>query len=125
MYSKHGVAVSGYEKRKITAIVTEYVDGGELYTYLSSGIVLDRSLVRAIFQQLVRAVLHLHTNGIVHLDIKPENILLGRSGIVVLSDFGSSQFVKRPKVPRARTPTGGHRSPPALVSLGYLLRWAK
>lgn len=117
MYSKHGVVVSGYEKRKITAVVTEYIDGGELYTYLSSGVVLDRILVRAIFQQLVRAVLHLHTNGIVHLDIKPENIMLSRSGIVVLCDFGSSQFVKRTKVRRNRTPTPGHRSPPALVSL--------
>mmetsp|Transcript_1162 Transcript_1162/g.1536 ORF Transcript_1162/g.1536 Transcript_1162/m.1536 type:complete len:525 (-) Transcript_1162:75-1649(-) len=92
--SKHGIN-SSYEKKLITGLVLEFINGGELYNYLSTstGIPMSIAFVRAVFQQLARAVSHLHTHNVVHLDIKPENILLSKTGMVVLTDFGSAQRI--------------------------------
>ena len=46
--------------------------------------------VQLIFQQVCKAVAHLHNGKVAHLDIKPENILLDKHGVAKLCDFGSS-----------------------------------
>lgn len=94
--SKHGLK-SSYDKKLVSGLVLEYVNGGELYNYLSTstGIPMSIQFVRAVFQQLVRAISHLHSNNVVHLDIKPENVLLNKTGMVVLTDFGASQRIKK------------------------------
>eukprot|EP01007_Sphenomonas_quadrangularis_P002864 NODE_491_length_1425_cov_131.662791_g371_i0.p1 GENE.NODE_491_length_1425_cov_131.662791_g371_i0~~NODE_491_length_1425_cov_131.662791_g371_i0.p1 ORF type:complete len:360 (+),score=44.15 NODE_491_length_1425_cov_131.662791_g371_i0:28-1107(+) len=45
---------------------------------------------RALFAQLIEAVTYVHSRGIVHLDIKPENLLLDHCGNLKLADFGIS-----------------------------------
>jgi serine/threonine protein kinase len=49
-------------------------------------------LARQIFAQIVRGVCHLHEIGLVHRDIKDENILIDDNFHVKLIDFGSSAF---------------------------------
>lgn len=46
------------------------------------------SKVREIACQLVSALFYLHSHRILHRDMKPQNILLGKSGVVKLCDFG-------------------------------------
>ncbi|GBG34703.1 Protein kinase, putative [Hondaea fermentalgiana] len=91
--SKHGEK-SSYLVRRVSVIVTEYMDSGDLFSYLSSGIPFNEETARAVFQQVVRGLSHLHKHGVVHLDLKPENILLGKNGIVKIADFGLSEVVK-------------------------------
>lgn len=52
-------------------------------------IYIDSSVkVREIACQLVSALYYLHSHRILHRDMKPQNILLGKSGVVKLCDFG-------------------------------------
>ena len=44
--------------------------------------------VRKIACQLVKALYYLHSHRILHRDMKPQNILLGKGGVVKLCDFG-------------------------------------
>merc|ERR1719245_764092 len=49
---------------------------------------LPESLIWSYLVDLLLAVEHLHDHGLIHMDIKPENIFLGREGICKLGDFG-------------------------------------
>lgn len=44
--------------------------------------------VQAIAAQLVSALYYLHSHRILHRDMKPQNILLGKDGVIKLCDFG-------------------------------------
>ncbi|TIB01351.1 hypothetical protein E3P96_02399 [Wallemia ichthyophaga] len=69
-------------------LVTELCDGGELFDYLVDKGRLSDVEVRRVFGQLMLALHYLHSNGVVHRDLKLENILLDKDGNVKLGDFG-------------------------------------
>lgn len=50
--------------------------------------------IRRIFSQISDAIFFLHEHGIVHRDIKDENVVLDHEGNVQLIDFGSAAYVK-------------------------------
>jgi len=56
---------------------------------------LPAHLIRTYLGQIADAVCFLHSQGIVHRDIKDENVVLGRHGKCVLIDFGSSGLVRK------------------------------
>ena len=69
-------------------IAMEYVEGGNLNQYLKkSGKLSPRDAVE-IIGQACEALDAVHQAGIVHRDIKPDNILLAKGGVVKLMDFG-------------------------------------
>ncbi|KIP09294.1 hypothetical protein PHLGIDRAFT_86949 [Phlebiopsis gigantea 11061_1 CR5-6] len=85
-------------------LVLEHVPGGELFDLVSNQELhaqLDEPLLRRIFGELCRAVSWMHAVGLVHRDIKLENILLTRpvfseyspAPLVKLTDFGLSRFI--------------------------------
>lgn len=80
---------------RASALVLEYGDCGDLYSYLScsTGRPLAVEFIQAVFQQVARGVKHLHSLNIVHSDLKPENILLKSNGHVLITDFGFAQVV--------------------------------
>ena len=66
----------------------EWVAGGSLLSVLQKFGRLSPSLVRMYGRQLFQGLAYLHSNAIVHQDIKPANVLVDRDGIVKLADFG-------------------------------------
>ena len=73
------------------AIVMELVEGNTLTTLLESG-VMNPSAALAIIDQLLDAVGYAHAKGVVHRDIKPDNIFVDTQGRVKLADFGIAQI---------------------------------
>lgn len=55
---------------------------------------MDEFEAKLIFKQIVTGIVHLHENGIVHRDIKDENVIVDSKGFVKIIDFGSAAYVK-------------------------------
>lgn len=73
-----------------TCIVMEYVDGITLKEWLQKRVAKDNDAIR-IMDELLQAVAYVHSLGIAHRDLKPQNILLTRQGLhVKLIDFGQA-----------------------------------
>uniref|UniRef100_A0A8B9J087 non-specific serine/threonine protein kinase n=1 Tax=Amazona collaria TaxID=241587 RepID=A0A8B9J087_9PSIT len=79
--------LDSFETDKEVVVVTEYAEG-ELFQILEDDRTLPEDQVQAIAAQLVSALYYLHSHRILHRDMKPQNILLGKDGIVKLCDFG-------------------------------------
>jgi len=72
----------------------EYVVGGELFDFIQSKGHLSESLAADLFSQLVKSINYVHSRGIVHRDLKLENILIDRDNQLVLTDFGFANFYR-------------------------------
>ncbi len=108
--------ISRREKGRVMAIIMEYCEGGSLRTLLDSGGVKEPFLLaRKVGEKLSR----LHREGVIHGDLKPENVLLS-GGEVLLADFYTAAFLTRfDEVRRFRKLafTEGY-APPELVERG-------
>ncbi|KAJ5578496.1 uncharacterized protein N7459_007460 [Penicillium hispanicum] len=69
-------------------IIMEYASGGELFDYILNHRYLKDNSARRLFAQLVSGVGYLHKKGIVHRDLKLENLLLDRNRNIIITDFG-------------------------------------
>lgn len=69
-------------------IIMEYASGGELFDYILNNRYLKDNSARRLFAQLVSGVGYLHKRGIVHRDLKLENLLLDRNRNIIITDFG-------------------------------------
>nr|XP_014346818.1 PREDICTED: serine/threonine-protein kinase 36 [Latimeria chalumnae] len=86
--------LDSFETDKEVVVVTDYAEG-ELFQILEDDGSLPEDQVREIACQLISALYYLHSHRILHRDMKPQNILLGKGGVVKLCDFGDP--VKWPK----------------------------
>lgn len=69
-------------------IVMEYIKGKTLKKYIQEYAPLSPARAVHIMKQLTSAIAHAHENGIVHRDIKPQNIMVDENGDVKVTDFG-------------------------------------
>lgn len=79
--------IDAFETPQEFCVVTEFAQG-ELFEVLEDDKCLPEEQVQAIAKQLVKALYYLHSNRIIHRDMKPQNILIGKGSIVKLCDFG-------------------------------------
>lgn len=79
-------------KRTYAYLVMEYVDGLELSKLVARGPLKVPEAIR-VTKELLSAVEFAHNKGIVHRDIKPDNIMLSRAGKVKVLDFGIARAV--------------------------------
>lgn len=116
------------------ALITEYVDGHEL-RYLIESDSLSIGGFIDIMMQACYGLRHLHAQGIQHNDVKPENILVDRHGLIKIADLGhattKAEPARRGTLPY-NLPIGSRSSDytaigmilaEAIMGLGILANW--
>ena len=68
----------------------EYISGGSIKSLLNKFGPFDEKTIKVYTRQILNGLLYLHSNKIIHMDIKAANILVSSEGTVKLSDFGCS-----------------------------------
>ena len=84
-----------FENEKYFFIIMENVIGGNLLNAINKMNKLSETISRNIFIQLIETIKYIHSKGIVHRDIKPDNILLNLNNNIKLCDFGVSKEIKK------------------------------
>jgi len=81
----------GYSKEEgKLRIITDYMEEGSIKTIMNEIGPLPLSLIKLYTRQIVQGLKYLHSKGIVHRDLKCENVLVDSKGNVKLADLGSS-----------------------------------
>ena len=91
----HPNIVSIYDvsvKDEFKYIVMEYIEGVTLKSYMSEKGALPLSETISFGEQILKALMHAHERGIVHRDIKPQNIMLLQNGVIKVTDFGIAKL---------------------------------
>ena len=84
-----------YEDKENIYIVLELIKDGDFFDFINNKSCLTDNELKPIMKQLLEATAYLHEFGIVHCDIKPENILYDKTtgNIIKLTDFGLSRMI--------------------------------
>ncbi|KAK9449984.1 uncharacterized protein V1518DRAFT_415220 [Limtongia smithiae] len=82
----------GYEALpEVCSLFLEYVPGGSIGTCLRKHGRFERPVIHSLTRQVVDGLAYLHSKGILHRDLKSDNLLLDLDGICKISDFGISK----------------------------------
>jgi serine/threonine protein kinase len=95
----------------IKYLVMEYADGTTVALLLRRGGPLDEERSLIIAQQMARALDHAHKNGLVHRDVKPDNVIITRDGVAKLCDLGLA---------RLESGEGGSEQPSRMGTADYM-----
>ncbi|ODV82188.1 kinase-like protein, partial [Suhomyces tanzawaensis NRRL Y-17324] len=91
---------------KYIGIVLEYASGGELFDYILHHKYLKENVAKKLFAQLISGVDYMHSKGLIHRDLKLENLLLDKHKNVIISDFGFVNSYNREKNDLMKTSCG-------------------
>jgi len=99
-------------KGDIYYLIYEYVKGRSLDKFLSQNKNISISNIENIFLQILTGLSHAHNKGIIHRDIKPQNILITSQGIIKITDFGIAKALSSVTI----TQTGMFIGSPGYIS---------
>lgn len=88
-------------------IVMEYLNGGDCYSLLRKFGALDEDVARLYVAETVLALEYCHAQGIIHRDMKPDNMLISANGHIKLTDFGLSCIGVIDRTDTLAPPPGG------------------
>lgn len=94
------------ETNNTAYIVMEYIDGGNLDDYITRKGHLTEDEALRLFQPICDAMSYMHAQHMLHLDIKPKNVMLDESGKPYLIDFGLSKQYTENGEPESSTTIG-------------------
>ena len=77
-------------------LIMEFANGGELFDYIVAHQRIKERQAALLFHQICDGVQYLHDNGVIHRDLKSQNIFLMKTGRVLLGDFGIASRLDAP-----------------------------
>ncbi|TDJ56578.1 MAG: hypothetical protein E2O47_01875 [Gemmatimonadetes bacterium] len=92
--------------------VMQFVEGCSIETIIKEGGPLPIPAARALLYHVGSGLAHAHAQGVIHRDVKPGNILVGRTGQALVTDFGIAKVLESP----SNTQTGMVVGTPAYMS---------
>lgn len=98
--------IESFEANNTAYYVMEYIGGGSLDDYITKNNGLKEDEAKGIVKQIGSALSFMHQNMMLHLDLKPSNIMRKESGDVVLIDFGLSKQYDEKGEPESSTKVG-------------------
>lgn len=101
----------------LLALVMDHAPAGDMFTEVSSAGSLHPRVVRSRLRHITAALQYLHNNGIVHLDVKLENVVINNSSSAKLIDFGCARDIHSNLDSPHHSSLGGtlHYMPPEVV----------
>ncbi|KAF1316521.1 Camk/cdpk protein kinase, partial [Globisporangium splendens] len=109
-----------FRQKEKAYLILENCAGGDLYEYISANGGMEEAHAKTLFRKLAEAIAYVHDHGIVHLDIKPENVYFKSSSLQVetvkLGDFGSAQLAEEVNSKSSVSCTIGYAAPEVLES---------
>lgn len=99
--------LESFEANGTAYYAMEYLEGGSLEGYIEKHGALSESEVMGIAQQIGEALEFMHAHKMLHLDLKPANVMLRSADDAVLIDFGLSKQFDKNGAPESSTTIGG------------------
>lgn len=108
-----------FETQNYILIVMEYICGGDLLSFVRKRAKLNEATAKYIFRQIIEGLQYLHSQNIVHRDIKLDNILIDLTNTVKICDFGVSRQIKKGQIMHDQCGTPAYIAPEILLNNGY------
>jgi len=108
-----------FETQQQFFMVMEYASGGDLLRYIKKRRKLSEDEARRFFRQIVFGLGHIHSRGVLHRDIKLDNILLDEDGSVKICDFGISKVIVKSDIIKEQCGTPAYIAPEIITNEGY------
>ncbi|XP_052841947.1 uncharacterized protein LOC128256000 isoform X2 [Drosophila gunungcola] len=107
------------ESQSMIYLVTEYAPNGEIFDHLVANGRMKEPEAARVFTQLVSAVHYCHLRGVVHRDLKAENVLLDKDMNIKLADFGFSNHYEEGATLRTWCGSPPYAAPEVFQGLEY------
>ena len=75
-------------------LVLEHASNGSLYNLLHRTSGLNENVSRTFFKQIISAIHFCHNKGVIHRDLRPENILINKNYDLKINNFGNAKMIK-------------------------------
>ena len=85
-----------FEDEKYILIIMEYINGGNLFSFVKKRRKLTEKISKFLFKQIILGIKHIHSQNIVHRDVKLENILIDLNNTIKICDFGIGRILSSP-----------------------------
>ena len=108
-----------FETEKYILIIMEYISGGNLQSFVKKRRKLGEKTAKILFKQIIEGIKYIHSQNIVHRDIKLENILIDLNNNIKICDFGVGKLINSNLLLHEQCGTPVYMAPEIIKGEGY------